>query len=100
MRQPPRYKDPKKPSNYICKLKKAIYGLKQAPKAWHSRLTEKLKALGFSSLVADASLIVYRKDIVTIYMLIYVIDIIIVGSQIVQSVSLLSNWSMTLQLKI
>jgi hypothetical protein len=55
MRQPPRYKDPKKPSNYICKLKKAIYGLKQAPKAWHSRLTEKLKALGFSSLVADAS---------------------------------------------
>jgi hypothetical protein len=54
--------------------------LKQAPKAWHSQLTNKLKALRFSSSVADASLFVYMKDRVTIYMLIYVDDIIIVGS--------------------
>jgi hypothetical protein len=32
MRQPPRYEDRKNP-NFVCKLDKAIYGVKQAPRA-------------------------------------------------------------------
>lgn len=42
MKQPPGYESPNVPSNYICKLNKALYNLKQAPCAWHSRLTQKL----------------------------------------------------------
>jgi len=80
MRQPPGFQDPYKPKEYICKLKKALYGLKQAPKAWHSRLTGKLMELGFRAFVADSSLFILKNREVTIYMLIYVDDIIIVSS--------------------
>jgi histone deacetylase 1/2 len=80
MKQPPGYEDTSKPSHYICRLKKALYGLKQAPKAWHSRLTCKLQNLGFRGSVADASLFVFREGDITIYILIYVDDIIIVSS--------------------
>jgi hypothetical protein len=41
MRQPPRYQSKDLP-HHICKLDKAIYGLKQAPHAWYSRLSVKL----------------------------------------------------------
>lgn len=80
MKQPSGYEDPSKPSDYICHLKKALYGLKQALRAWHSRLTSKLQELGFTSSKADASLFIFSQGGVTIYMLIYVADIIIVSS--------------------
>jgi hypothetical protein len=46
MKQPPRFVDSKFPS-YQCKLDKALCGLKQAPRAWYSRLSDKLHSLGF-----------------------------------------------------
>jgi hypothetical protein len=33
--------------NYVCRLKKAPYGLKQAPKAWYARLDRYLQQEGF-----------------------------------------------------
>jgi hypothetical protein len=32
---------------YICKLDKTLYGLKQLPRAWYSRLSSKHHVLGF-----------------------------------------------------
>jgi hypothetical protein len=29
-------------ANYVCKLKKALHGLKQAPRAWYSRMDKYL----------------------------------------------------------
>jgi hypothetical protein len=46
MLQPPGFKDLSKP-DYVCRLKKVIYGLKQALRAWYSALRSSLLQLGF-----------------------------------------------------
>ncbi|WVZ62530.1 hypothetical protein U9M48_012269 [Paspalum notatum var. saurae] len=80
MSQPPGYESNMVPADYVCKLNKALYGLKQAPRAWHSRLTDKLQCLGFVASQADASLFILKQRNITMYVLIYVDDIIIVSS--------------------
>jgi histone deacetylase 1/2 len=79
MKQPPGFEDSRYPS-FVCKLKKAIYGLKQDPRAWYSRLSSKLVSLGFVPSKSDTSLFIYRNKGVDIYMLIYVDDIIVTSS--------------------
>jgi hypothetical protein len=54
--------------------------LKQAPRAWYSRLSAKLIGLGFIPSKSDTSLFIYVRKGVTIYMLIYVDDIIVTSS--------------------
>jgi hypothetical protein len=79
MKQPPGYEN-QSMLHYACKLDKAIYGLKQAPRAWYSRLSEKLLQLGFHASKANTSLFFYNKGDVTIFLLVYVNDIIVVSS--------------------
>jgi histone deacetylase 1/2 len=79
MRQPPGFEDESKP-HYVCKLDKVLYGLKQAPRAWYSRLSSKLLQLGFKPSKSDTSLFIYSNNGVTIFMLIYVDDIIVTSS--------------------
>lgn len=66
---------PNRPSR-CYKLKKAIYGLKQAHLAWHEKLCKDLDSLGFKELVSAPC--VFQKDEKSggvIYLLIYVDDI-------------------------
>jgi hypothetical protein len=79
MKQPPCYVDSNF-SQHVCKLGKALYGLKQAPRAWYSKLSVKLVRLGFKISEADTSLFIYNKSGVTIFLLVYVDDIIITSS--------------------
>lgn len=79
MQQPPGFEDASCPG-YVCKLQKAIYGLKQSPRAWHSRLSDRLQQLGLTPSVADASLFIFCENGLTIYMLVYVDDIVIASS--------------------
>ena len=79
MRQPPGFVDPTRP-HHLCRLIKALYGLKQAPRAWHARLGSALRALGFLPSTADTSLFLLQRPEVTMYLLVYVDDIILVSS--------------------
>ena len=91
MHQPLGYVHPDYP-NHICKLQKALYGLKQAPRAWFSRLTSKLISLGFKGCCSDTSLFIYKNHLFTMYILIYVDDILITcsnSSAITKLISLL-----------
>jgi hypothetical protein len=67
-------------SSYHCKLDKVLYGLKQAPHAWYSRLSDKLRSLGFSPSKANISLFHYNKAPVKMFLLVYVNDIIIASA--------------------
>ena len=66
--------------SHVCKLQRALYGLKQSPRAWYARLSACLLNLGFVSSKADTSLFFFRYRDVQIYMLVYVDDIAIAGS--------------------
>jgi histone deacetylase 1/2 len=79
MYQPPGY-EVKGKKNFVCKLDKALYGLKQAPRAWYARLCSKLIQLGFKPSKGDTSLFYYTKGGITIYVLVYVDDIIVASS--------------------
>jgi histone deacetylase 1/2 len=79
MRQPPGYVDKTRP-NYVCKLDKALYGLKQDQRAWYARLSAKLITLGFHASKTDTSLFYFNKGSVTVFVLVYVDDIIVVSS--------------------
>ena len=79
MRQPPGFVDSERPE-YLCRLTKALYGLKEAPRAWHARLATALRAHGFVPSTADSSLFLLQKPALTMYFLVYVDDIILISS--------------------
>lgn len=98
MRQPPGYESEKVP-NYVCKLDKALYGLKQAPRAWYSRLSTKFHELDFKSSKADTSLFLYNKGNVTMFVLIYVDDIIVASSMASATSAFLQDLTKAFSLK-
>jgi len=53
--QPSGFEDPKKP-NHVYKLSKALYSLKQAPRAWYERLRDFLVSKGFKIGMVDTTL--------------------------------------------
>lgn len=67
-------------STHIYKLNKVLYDLKQATQAWPFRLTDKLVDLGFTNSHSNNSLFVYISESLTLYVLAYVDDILITGS--------------------
>ena len=77
--QPPGFISKDNP-NAVCRFRKAIYGLKQAPRAWYNELKQFLLQAGFINSLADASLFIYRKQGVLLYMLVYVDDLILTGN--------------------
>jgi histone deacetylase 1/2 len=79
MQQPPGFEDARYPS-HVCKLQRALYGLKQSPRAWYARLSSRLHQLGFKSSKADTSLFIFSQGGVYIYTLVYVDDIVIASS--------------------
>ena len=62
--------------DYVCKLKKALYGLKLAPRAWFSMPDNYLKQQGYKRGATDSNLYINIKDKNMIIVTVYVDDII------------------------
>ena len=80
LQQPPGYTEG--PNNLACHLRRALYGLRQAPRQWHARLKQELEAIGFVESEADPGLFIYHGKEDTIYLLVYVDDILIAANSL------------------
>ncbi|WJZ95012.1 hypothetical protein VitviT2T_013812 [Vitis vinifera] len=79
MHQPPGFEDPSQPQ-HVCKLKKSIYSLKQAPRQWYKALRDALLSFGFIHSVTNNSLFIYKSHDILCYCLVYVDDIIVTSN--------------------
>jgi hypothetical protein len=77
--QPTGFTDPAHP-DLVCCLRKFLYGLKQAPRAWYSQFATYLTTLGLIEAKPDTSLFIFRRGSDTVYLLLYVDDIILIAS--------------------
>jgi transposase InsO family protein len=79
MKQPPGYEDG---TGKICHLKKTLYGLRQAPRQWHLKLVEILHKMGAQASDADPGLYVLVAQEATVFLLIWVDDILLASSSL------------------
>ena len=79
MEQPQGFIDPKYP-NRVCKLKRSIYGLKQASRMWNHRFDEEIRKFRF--LQNEDEPCVYKKTSGSnvVFLILYVDDILILGN--------------------
>lgn len=54
--------------NHVCRLHKALYGFKQAPRAWYTQLPQSLVHLGFVKSLVDASLFTFHHSSTFMYL--------------------------------
>ena len=67
----------------VYQLKKPLYSLKQAPHAWHSKITQYLHRIGFQMSKPNNSLYVRSNSESRIVIILYVDDMVIGGEHIV-----------------
>ncbi|KAD3067701.1 hypothetical protein E3N88_35581 [Mikania micrantha] len=64
----------------VYRLRKALYGLRQAPRAWNARLDKALKEVGFSKCPHEPAVYTIHKKNSCFIIGVYVDDLIITGS--------------------
>ena len=69
-------------TSVICRLKKSLYKLKQAPCAWNMKITQRMRRMGFAPLKSDTSLFVQSSQSRPISILLYVDDLVIAGADL------------------
>jgi hypothetical protein len=68
--------------SHVCTLKKALCGLKQAPRAWYEKIDEYLMSLGFSKSVVDPNIYYNIVGDECLILVLYVDDLFLTDSEI------------------
>lgn len=64
----------------MCRLKKALYGPKQAPRAWYRMIDEFFQKIGFIRNLSEANLYTFIHDGLMIFVVLDVDDVILTGN--------------------
>eukprot|EP00253_Pinus_taeda_P030130 PITA_30130 len=67
-------------SSLVCRLKKSLYSLKQAPRAWYAKMDRFLLESGFSRCHFDNTVYTKKAGKSLIILVLYVDDLILAGS--------------------
>ncbi|KAK4404457.1 Retrovirus-related Pol polyprotein from transposon RE1 [Sesamum angolense] len=98
MEQPKGYMSKEYP-HHVCRLKKAIYGLKQTPRAWYGKVAQYFMFCGFKVSNADSSLFINIESDMNLLVLLYVDDMIITGNDEAEISTLKNNLSVRFEIK-
>lgn len=79
------------PQNQVCRLKKSLYGLKQASRQWFAKLVHELLTQGYIQSKNDYSLFIKEFDGHMTIVGVYVDDIIVTGSNVTEIDALKSH---------
>jgi hypothetical protein len=63
--------------NFVCRLKKSLYGLKQSPRQWYKRFDSFMISHGFKRSDYDSRVYLKTVNGSAIYLLLYVDDMLI-----------------------
>ncbi|KAL3675930.1 hypothetical protein R1sor_025878 [Riccia sorocarpa] len=78
MRHPPDFEELGK-KHLVCRLKCAIYGLRQASRAWFQKFDRCIRLLGFKESSADDNVYLKEENGKTLLVLLYVDDMLLFG---------------------
>nr|KYP72342.1 Retrovirus-related Pol polyprotein from transposon TNT 1-94 [Cajanus cajan] len=78
--QPPGFVAQGESSDLVCRLRKSLYGLKQSPRAWFGRFSTVVQQFGMTRSEADHSVFYRHSTVGCIYLIVYVDDIVLTGS--------------------
>ena len=67
--------------SHVCRLKKALYGLKKASRAWYNRIEIFLMSLGFAKIKADSNMYFKVVDGEPMILLLYVDELFLIGDK-------------------
>ena len=67
--------------SHVCRLKKVLYSLEQAPRTWYGRIDSFLMSLGFTKSKADPNLYYKVVDGDQGILLLYVDDLFLIGDE-------------------
>ena len=72
----------KNQEDMIYKLKRSIYGLKQASRSWNIRFDQAIKSFGFEQNLDEPCVYKRYRDKVIMFLIIYVNDILLIGNDV------------------
>jgi hypothetical protein len=89
--QPPGYEQGS--PGTVCRLQRALYGLRQAPRVWHTRMEKELKLYGFEPSDADPCLYVQHNKHYNVYCLVWVDDCLLACKELEHAVRIAQQLS-------
>jgi hypothetical protein len=85
--------------NFVCKLKKSLYGLKKSPRQWYKRFDSFMISNGFKKSRYDRCVYIKFVNGSPIYLLLYVDDMLIAAKSKKEIATLMAQLSSEFEMK-